>query len=91
MILAIAGALLSILFVVGLGWLAARTGLIPSSAAGVFAAFVVDFALPLSLFLAAAQAKPSDLSNVGYILSLIIGLMITFGVGVALGKLVFKA
>lgn len=90
MILAIAGALLPILFVVGLGWLAARTGVIPGSAAGHFAAFVVTFALPLSLFLAAAEAKPSDLSNVAYILSLVIGLIGTFGAGIALGKLLFK-
>ena len=90
MILAIAGALLPILFVVGLGWLAARTGIVPGSAAGHFAAFVATFALPLSLFVAAAQAKPPNLSNVAYVLSLVIGLIGTFGVGIALGRLFFK-
>ena len=90
MLLAIAGALLPILFVVGLGWLAARTNVIPGSAAGHFAAFVVTFALPLSLFLAAANAKPSDLSDFAYILALVVGLIVTFAVGIVLGRLVFK-
>lgn len=74
----------------GLGWLAARTGPIPGSAAGNFASLVVNFALPLSLFLAAAGAKPSDLSNPAYIASLFVGLVGTYAAGVALGLLVFK-
>ena len=89
MILTIATALLPILFVVGLGYAAARANIIPSSAAGMFSKFVVDFALPLSLFLAAAKAKPSDLSNWRYGLALLAGLLGTFLVAAVVGRLVF--
>ena len=90
MISTIASALLPILFVVGLGWLSARAGVIPSSAAGHFAKFTVTFALPLSLFLAATNATPSDLSNAAYVLAFVVGMIGTFGAGAALGWLVFK-
>ncbi len=90
MILAIAGALLPILFVVGLGWLAACTNVIPGSVAGHFAALVVTFGVPLSLFLAAADAKPWDLSDFAYIFAVVVGLIVTFTVGIVLGRLVFK-
>ncbi len=90
MIDVIAGALLPILFVVGLGYLAARLDIIPGSAAGNFAAFVVKLALPLSLFLAAAKAKPSDLSNTSYVLAFVVGFMATFVLGIVLGRFVFR-
>ena len=91
LILAIAGALLPILFVVGLGWLAARTNVMPGSAAGRFAAFVVTFALPLPLSLAAADAKPSDLSEFACILALAAGLIGTFAACIVPGRLVFHS
>ncbi len=90
MIDVIASALLPILFVVGLGYLAARLNIIPGSAAGHFAAFVVKLALPLSLFFAAATAKPSDLSNTSYVLAFVAGFMATFLLGIVLGRVVFK-
>ncbi len=89
MIATIASALLPILFVVGLGYAAAWAGIIPSSAAGMFSKFVVNFALPLSLFLAAAKAKPSDLSNWHYGLALLAGLLGTFLVAAVVGHFVF--
>ena len=90
MILAIASALLPILFVVGLGWLAARMTIVPSGAAGHFATFVVTFALPLSLFLAAANAKPSDLADWRFVLALALGIAGTFVVGALLSRFVFR-
>lgn len=90
MVYAIASALLPILFVVGLGYLAAYLAIIPSKAAGTLAAFVVNFALPLSLFLAAAKAKPSDLANWRYLLALAAGIIGTFILGIALSRFVFK-
>ena len=89
MILTIATALLPILFVVGLGYLAAYADIIPSSAAGILSKLVVDFALPLSLFLAAAKASPSDLSNWRYGLALLAGLLGTFVVAAVVGRFVF--
>lgn len=85
----ISGALLPILFVVGLGYAMARLKIIPGSAAGTFAAFVVKLALPLSLFLVAAKAKPSDLSDTSFVLAFVVGFMATFAIGLLLGKLVF--
>ena len=88
-ILTIATALLPILFVVGLGYVAARADIIPSCGAGILSKFVVDFALPLSLFLAAAKASPSDLSNWRYGLALLAGLLGTFVVAAVVGCFVF--
>ncbi len=86
----IAAALLPIIFVVGLGYAAAWADIIPSSAAGVFSKLVVDFALPLSLFLAAAKSKPSDLSNWRYSVALLAGLLGTFVIAALVGRLVFR-
>ncbi|WP_375410939.1 AEC family transporter [uncultured Methylobacterium sp.] len=90
MVEVIASALLPILFVVGLGYVAARWNIIPGNAAGAFAAFVVKLALPLSLFLAAAKANPSDLSNTSYVLAFVVGFMATFAIGIVLGYFMFK-
>ena len=89
MLLTIASALLPILFVVALGYASARFGIIDSNAAGVFSKFVVDFALPLSLFIAAARAKPSDLSNWRYVLALLIGFVGSFAVAFVCGRALF--
>lgn len=82
-------ALTPIVFVTFLGWLSARLEIVAKDKAGVIADFVVRFALPLSLFLAAAKATPADLTNVGYVASLAVGLFGTWLLGMLIGKFVF--
>jgi malonate transporter len=85
----ILSALLPILFIAFLGWLAGRLALFGPKATTTLSTFVVRFALPLSLFLAAARTRPEQLLNARYVSSLAVGLIGTFLVGILLGRMVF--
>jgi predicted permease len=89
MVSVIFSALLPILFVAFLGWLAVRMKLFGPHSTTTLSTFVVRFALPLALFLAAAQAKPSELTEAAYIASLAAGLIGTYVLGILLGRFVF--
>jgi malonate transporter len=90
MISTILSALLPILFAAFLGWLAGRMRLFGPDATTTLSTFVVRFALPLSLFLAAAHTKPSQLTDAAYAASLAAGLLGTYALGILLGSLVFR-
>lgn len=90
MAITILSALLPIIFVTALGWFAGARGMFKPEASGVLAAFVVKFALPLSLFVAAAKAKPSDILNPPYLAALFLGLVGCFALAALLGRFVFK-
>jgi len=60
---AIPQALVPICFCILLGWIAGRTKLMPIEHGRALARFVVLFALPIALFLAAAKANPADIFN----------------------------
>lgn len=90
MIAVIFSALLPILFVAILGWLAVRMKLFGTQSTTTLSTFVVRFALPLALFFAAALAKPAELTDAAYIASLAAGLIGTYVLGILLGRFVFK-
>jgi predicted permease len=85
----ILNALLPILFVAFLGWLAGHLALFGPKATNTLSIFVVRFALPLSLFLAAVRTRPEQLLNLRYVSSLAVGLIGTYLVGILLGRLMF--
>jgi len=86
----ILSALTPILFVVGLGWLGGITGLMPEKSSLVLARFVIEFALPIGLFLAAAQANPAELFRPEFLLALAAGLVGMFIVGYLASRVLFK-
>lgn len=86
----ILSALAPIIFVTALGWFAGARGIFKREASGVIAAFVVKFALPLSLFVAAAKAKPADILNPPYLGALFIGMVGCFALTAVVGRFVFK-
>lgn len=90
MMATILGGLLPILFVAFLGWLAGRIGLFGPKSTTTLSTFVVNFALPLSLFLAAARAKPEQLTDRAYGASLAAGLLGTYLLGILVARLVFR-
>lgn len=90
MVTVILSGLLPILFVAFLGWLAGRMGFFGPRATTTLSTFVVSFALPLALFLAAARTKPADLTNAAYAASLAAGLVGTYVLGIAAGRLLFR-
>jgi predicted permease len=87
---AIAQALTPICFSILLGWIAGRTKVMPVEYGKALARFVVVFALPIALFLAAAKARPSDIFNVQMLLALLVGFGITFVVGLVAGHRLFR-
>jgi malonate transporter and related proteins len=83
-------AMLPIVFVAFLGWLAVRLKLFGPNATTTLSTFVVRFALPFALFLAASRARPSDLTNGPFIASLAAGLVGAYVLGTLLGRFVFR-
>jgi len=86
MIETIAQALAPIVFVTALGWCAGRWRVMPAEASKILAAFVVTFALPISLFLAAAKTRPEQILDLPYVATLATGLIGVWLLGLALGR-----
>ena len=87
---AIPQALVPICFCILLGWIAGRTKLMPVEHGRALARFVVLFALPIALFLAAAKANPADIFNFKILLALLVGFGITFLTGLIAGHRLFR-
>lgn len=87
---AILQALVPICFCILLGWLAGRTKLMPVEHGRALARFVVLFALPIALFLAAAKANPADIFNLKILFALLVGFGITFLIGLIAGHRLFR-
>ena len=83
-------SLTPIVFVVALGWLAGRTKLMPHGSSTVLARFVIKFALPFALFVAAATAKPSELFHPAFVAALATGIFGVYVAALAIGRLVFR-
>ena len=86
----ILNGLLPVAFVIGLGWLSCRLGLLKHADAGVLATLVIRFALPFALFEGAVKTSPDKLQNVGFAACLTLGLMGTYVIALLVGRYVFK-
>lgn len=82
----IMAALGPIILGLAVGWLSGKYGFIKREYSQAFADFVVKIALPFALFLAAAQAPPSVLLNIDYLLALAVGLIVSYIIGFLVGK-----
>ena len=85
----ILAALGPIVLGLAVGWLSGKYGFIKREYSQAFADFVVKIALPFALFLAAAQAPPSVLLNIDYLLALAVGLIATYVTGFIFGKFIY--
>lgn len=83
-------ALVPVAFVVILGFAAGKTKLINSDGAKSLSTTVVNFALPCTLFVSIFSFSPSQFENVGYVLTLLIGIVLPFLVALFLGLFVWK-
>lgn len=86
----IMAALGPIILGLAVGWLSGKYGFIKREYSQAFADFVVKIALPFALFLAAAQAPPSVLLNIDYLLALAVGLIVSYIIGFLVGKVFFR-
>ncbi len=74
----------------GVGLLAGYTGFIKREYSQAFADFVVKIALPIALFVAAANANPKTILNADYALAMGLGLVLAFVAAFIAGKLFFR-
>lgn len=74
----------------GVGWLAGYSGFIKREYAQAFADFVVKIALPIALFIAAANANPAIILNFDYALAIGSGLVLAFIATYICGLIFFK-
>jgi malonate transporter and related proteins len=86
----ILAALLPIVFVVSLGLLAARLGIVEKAAAPEFAEFIVRFALPIALFGGVLKISPAQIENGPYIVAMTVGLMIPYAIAFVIGRFVLR-
>lgn len=74
----------------GVGVLAGYTGFIKREYSQAFADFVIKIALPIALFVAAANADPSTILNLDYALAMASGLILAFIAAFITGKIFFR-
>jgi predicted permease len=86
----ILNGLLPVAFVISLGWLSARLGLLKHEDAGILATLVIRFALPFALFYAAATTPANKILNPGLAGCLAFGLMGSYFIALALGYFAFR-
>lgn len=86
----ILSALAPVAFVVLLGVIAGKTKLINADGAKSLSTAVVNFALPCTLFVSIFSFSPSQFENVGYVLTLTVGITLPFLVALFLGMFVWK-
>lgn len=86
----ILNGLLPVAFVIVLGWLSARIGMLKHDDAGVLATLVIRFALPFALFEGAVKTSPDKIQNVGFALCLTFGLMGAYLIALGIGRFVFR-
>lgn len=90
MLTVICSAMGPIIFVLAIGFFCGKKNYFSEEATQAFASFVVNIALPLALFLAAATVSPNVLLNGKYFLSIAVGLIVTFIIGLLCSRLLFK-
>lgn len=83
------GIILPVFGTLGLGYAAARIGVFDEAANRGLSVFVFNFALPLMLFRAIAQAVLPDALPWGYLLSYYLGAFAVFGLAMLAGRLLF--
>lgn len=83
-------ALVPVAFVVILGFIAGKTKLINADGAKSLSTAVVNFALPCVLFVSIFGFNPSQFENLGYVATLLVGIVLPFFVALFLGLVVFK-
>jgi len=83
-------ALAPVAFVILLGVLAGRMGLIKAASSEVLAALALDFCLPALLFVATAKMTVAELENWRFFLGISIGLLGVYLLALAIAVLVFR-
>jgi predicted permease len=86
----IVNALVPIAFVILLGFLAGRAGLIKPESSGVLAVLALDFCLPSLLFNASATMSTAALQNWRFFLGIALGLLAIYLLALAISLAIFR-
>jgi hypothetical protein len=89
-LLVIVNALVPIAFVILLGVLAGKTGLINPKSSGALAALTLDFCLPALLFTATATMSTKELQNWRFFLGIALGLLVIYLLALAISLALFR-
>lgn len=90
MISLILQAIVPVAFVIALGYYAGRSQLISQDGARNFSTYIVNFALPCTLFVGAFNFTPAQFENVPYLLTLTLTLVLPFIAGIGIGLFLLK-
>ena len=89
-LLVIVSAIIPIAFVILLGVLAGRTGLISPRNSNVLAVLALNFCLPALLFAATAAMTVAELSNWRFFVGIALGLLVIYAAALAVSLSVFR-
>jgi malonate transporter len=79
-----------VVFVLALGFYAGRKNFISESGARDFSTYIVNFALPCTLFVGIFSFSPQQFDNLGFILTLLIALILPFILAITVGLFILK-
>jgi malonate transporter and related proteins len=82
-------ALVPVVFVVGLGWLVGRLGILDPQRIRSITTFIVTVALPAALFVGVFNFSPSQLENGRYLLTLTVALVGTWAAAFSVARFAF--
>ena len=83
-------ALVPVAFVVLLGLYAGRKGLVSEDGARNFSAYIVDFSLPCTLFVGVFSFTPAQFTNIPYLLTVTLALVVPFVVGLGIAMFGYR-
>jgi len=83
-------ALAPLAFVILLGWLAGRYGVIASAASSALAVLVLHFCLPADLFIGTASVAPGQLDDWRFLVAIAVGLLAIYLAGLVIALVVFR-
>lgn len=86
----IISALVPIVFVILLGILAGRTGIVKPASSGVLASLVIDFCLPALLFNAIVTAPTAELQDGKFFLGIALGLLGIYLLALVISLVIFR-
>jgi malonate transporter and related proteins len=90
LLLVIVNALVPIAFVILLGWMAGRLGLLESESSSTLAVLALDFCLPSLLFVATAGMSLGELRDWRFFLSIALGLLAIYVVALIISRVFFR-
>jgi hypothetical protein len=90
MLLIIIDALAPVAFVILLGWLSGRYGIIEAAASSALAVLVPEFCVPADLFIGIASASPGQLEDWRFFVAIAVGLLAIYLAGLVTALMVFR-